>query len=494
MGFFSAVKKFFGAKDDKLQPSPPVPENEKESECKTSGDKNDPAVPLFQNEPADPEKIFDNLAPSDDLQIGEPSLQKSGSMTSQQSDNRPDLSTNNELLVKLRGAPPKLSAWLEIILQDVKGPGNLLRERIALLLAALDAPQAEIDAFLGNFQFWLDAMEYTHIDEFRSELQYQLALALELEDEEDERSRLLLKFVDGLSKTREKLSRQLDNLFMSRGELDDDFWNELEELFITGDLGYQTSTELVNRIRERARKNRVDERQKIKSLLLQELEEIFYIPRKINAVNPPEVVLMVGVNGAGKTTTIAKLAYRAKMQGKKVLIAAGDTFRAAAIEQLEEWAKRIGVDFFAKPQGTDPAAVAFEAIEKGLQNNIDIIFIDTAGRLQTKTNLMQELKKIKQVAGKKHPGSPHRCVLVLDATTGQNALSQAKLFKEAANADELILTKLDGTARGGVAIAVAMEEHLPISYVGLGEKLEDLRPFNGNDYVQALLGETVNAA
>ena len=204
---------------------------------------------------------------------------------------------------------------------------------------------------------------------------------------------------------------------------------------------------------------------------------------------PPEVVLFIGVNGVGKTTTIAKLAHRARMQGKKVMIAAADTFRAAAIEQLQVWAERVGALFHARPAGSDPASVAYEAMDRALAEKVDILFVDTAGRLQTKVNLMEELTKIRQVLGKKHEGAPHRCVLVIDATTGQNALSQAKLFKEAAGVDELILTKLDGTAKGGVAIAVAMQEKLPITYVGLGEKLEDLRPFNGADYARALLGD-----
>ena len=191
----------------------------------------------------------------------------------------------------------------------------------------------------------------------------------------------------------------------------------------------------------------------------------------------------------GKTTTIAKLAHRARMQGKKVMIAAADTFRAAAIEQLQVWAERVGALFHARPAGSDPASVAYEAMDRALAEKVDILFVDTAGRLQTKVNLMEELTKIRQVLGKKHEGAPHRCILVIDATTGQNALSQAKLFKEAAGVDELILTKLDGTAKGGVAIAVAMQEKLPITYAGLGEKLEDLRPFNGADYARALLGD-----
>jgi len=194
------------------------------------------------------------------------------------------------------------------------------------------------------------------------------------------------------------------------------------------------------------------------------------------------------VNGVGKTTTIAKLAYRARLQGRKVLIAAGDTFRAAAIEQLTVWAGRVGAGIFAKSEGSDPAAVAFEAVELAMKEGYDLVLLDTAGRLHTKTNLMEELRKVKRVLEKRHPGSPHKCVLVIDATTGQNALSQTKLFHEAIGVDEIVLTKLDGTAKGGVMVGVAINNKLPISFVGLGEKMEDLRPFVGEDFAKALLG------
>lgn len=205
-------------------------------------------------------------------------------------------------------------------------------------------------------------------------------------------------------------------------------------------------------------------------------------------MNPPEVVLLIGVNGVGKTTTIAKLAYRAQLQGRKVLIAAGDTFRAAAIEQLEIWAKRVGAGFYAKTAGADPAAVAYEAMDKAVSEGYDLLLVDTAGRLHTKANLMEELHKIRKVLGRKHPGAPHRSILVIDATTGQNALSQTKLFNEACGVDEIVLTKLDGTAKGGIVVAVAMQFGIPITYVGLGEKMEDMRPFNGSDFAMALLG------
>ena len=393
------------------------------------------------------------------------------------------------MILRLREAEPRLSVWLGIVLEGVEEAGDELWKRLRFLLRSLDAPAAEVDAFVDDFRGWLERMEYVQLDEFRSELQYRLTLALDMEDEEDERSRLFLKISEGLSRTREQFSRRLDSLFSSHGELNESFWEELEELFIMADLGYEPSLELVERLRERARKENVTRVEDVRGLLMAEVDEIFRLPRRISAVNPPEVVLFIGVNGVGKTTTIAKLAHRARMQGKKVMIAAADTFRAAAIEQLQVWAERVGALFHARPAGSDPASVAYEAMDRALAEKVDILFVDTAGRLQTKVNLMEELTKIRQVLGKKHEGAPHRCILVIDATTGQNALSQAKLFKEAAGVDELIFTKLDGTAKGGVAIAVAMQEKLPITYVGLGEKLEDLRPFNGADYARALLGD-----
>ena len=393
------------------------------------------------------------------------------------------------MTLRLREADPSLSAWLAIVLDGVEEAGDELWRRLRFLLRSLDAPADEVDAFVDEFARWLERMEYHYIDEFRSELQYRLALALDMEDEEDERNRLFLKISDGLARTREQFSRQLNAIFSGHGELTEEFWENLEELFIMADLGYDASLALVERLRKRAADMGVVKTEGMRAVLRDEIEEIFRVPRKITAFNAPEVILFIGVNGVGKTTTIAKLAYRARMQGKKVMIAAADTFRAAAIEQLQVWAERVGALFHARAAGSDPASVAFEAMDRALAEQVDILFVDTAGRLQTKHNLMEELTKIRTVLGKKHPGAPHRTILALDATTGQNALSQAKLFKEAAGVDELILTKLDGTAKGGVAIAVAMQEHLPITYIGLGEKLEDLRPFNGDDYARALLGE-----
>ena len=399
----------------------------------------------------------------------------------------PASAEEEELTVRLRACEPRLSFWLDTVLDGVTEAGPLLEKRIRFLLSSLEAPAAEIDSFVSDFSGWLERMEYRNLDEFRSELQYRLALALDLEDEEDERSRLFIKLSDGLAKTREQFSRRLEGLFASNGELNDEFWEQMEEIFIMADLGYEASEELVSRLRERCRQEKVTSSQGVREVLRQEIKSIFAQPRRMSAVNPPEIVLMIGVNGAGKTTTIAKLAYRDRMQGKKVMIAAADTFRAAAIDQLRVWSERVGTLFHAKQPGADPASVAYEAVDRAIKEGVDVLYVDTAGRLQTKVNLMDELTKIRQVIGKKHPGAPHRTVLVLDATTGQNALSQAKLFKESAGVDELILTKLDGTAKGGVAIAVAMQYKLPITFIGLGEKVEDLRPFNGDDYADALL-------
>ncbi|WP_077073697.1 signal recognition particle-docking protein FtsY [Mailhella massiliensis] len=392
------------------------------------------------------------------------------------------------LALALRQAEPRLSAWLAVVLDGVEEEGDLLWSRLSFLLRALETPEDEARLFLDDFRNWLERMEYHWLEDFRSELQYRLALALDMEDEEDERDRLFAKLQSGLERTRARFGQGLAALMSGHSALDAAFWDEMEELFIMADMGAEPSLALVKRLKERAREGSVTTPEGLMPLLEEEVEAIFKAPRRIAAVNPPEVILMVGVNGVGKTTTIAKLAYRARMQGKKVLIAAADTFRAAAVEQLEEWAKRVGADFHAKGMGADPAAVAFEAMDKALKGGYDVIFIDTAGRLHTKSNLMDELHKIRMVVERKHPGAPHRTILVIDATTGQNALQQTKMFKDTSGVNEIILTKLDGTAKGGVALAVASQFELPITFIGLGEKMEDLRPFDAHDFARALLG------
>ena len=392
------------------------------------------------------------------------------------------------MALALRDAEPRLSVWLGIVLEGVEHADALLWERVAFLLRSLEAPEEEIRHFINTFQAWLEDMEYEDIEEFRSELQYRLALALDLEDEEDERSRLMLKLSEGLAKTREHITRNLNNLFLSGRTIDEAFWEELEEILIMADVGFETAHALTEALRKRAQLEGITDASVLRDAMRQEILEVFKPTRRINVVNPPEVVLVIGVNGVGKTTTIAKLCHRAVLQGKKVLLVAGDTFRAAATEQLEIWAKRAGAGFYAKGHGADPAAVAYEAIDKAVAESYDTVFVDTAGRLHTKVNLMEELVKVSRVLGKRHPGAPHRTILILDSTTGQNALSQVKLFNAACAIDELILTKLDGTAKGGIAVAVAMQYGIPISFIGLGEKMDDLRPFDAESYVTALLG------
>lgn len=392
------------------------------------------------------------------------------------------------LTLALRQAEPRLSAWLNIVLDGVEESGDLLWSRLSFLLRALETPEDEARAFMDDFKGWLERMDYHWLEDFRSELQYRLALALDMEDEEDERDRLFSKLQSGLARTRARFGQGLTALMSGHSELNQNFWDEMEELFIMADMGAEPSLALVRRLKERAREEGVTTPDGLMPLLEEEVEAIFKTPRRIAAVNPPEVILMVGVNGVGKTTTIAKLAYRARMQGKKVLIAAADTFRAAAVEQLEVWAKRIGADFHSKGMGADPAAVAFEAMDIAMRGGYDVLFIDTAGRLHTKSNLMDELHKIRMVVERKLPGAPHRTILVIDATTGQNALQQTKMFKDTSGVNEIILTKLDGTAKGGVALAVASQFELPITFIGLGEKMEDLRPFDPHDFARALLG------
>jgi fused signal recognition particle receptor len=392
-----------------------------------------------------------------------------------------------DLMLALQESEPRLSIWLDHILEGVSTAENHLWDRLSFLFQNLEVPEEEAQDFISRFQKWLDDMEYEHVHEFRSELQYRLALALDLEDEEDEQSRLFLKLSEGLSKTKENLSKRIDTLLNTNPNFDDQFWDNLEEILIMADIGFQTTTLLVERLQNKVRGKNSLSPEDFKTLFQEELAFLFPKPPKKIKPIPPEVILMIGVNGVGKTTTIAKLAHRAQMQGKKVLIAAGDTFRAAAIEQLEIWANRVGTDFYAKEFHSDPAAVAYEALEKAQKEHIDTLIVDTAGRLHTKIDLMDELKKIKRVLQKKHPGAPHRTILVVDATTGQNAISQTKLFHQGISIDEIILTKLDGTAKGGVVLSIAYEHNLPITYIGLGEKMEDLRPFNGQDFAKALL-------
>ncbi|WDN89944.1 fused signal recognition particle receptor [Desulfosarcina sp. BuS5] len=290
----------------------------------------------------------------------------------------------------------------------------------------------------------------------------------------------------GLAKTREIFTTDIDDLFTGKRKLDDDMLEELEELLITSDIGVQASMDILENISQKSFK--ISGADQLKEILNEEILALF--ESKEDTANivqgKPHVVMVIGVNGVGKTTTIGKLASKSAGSGKKVLIAAADTFRAAAIEQLEIWANRAGADIIKHKDNSDPAAVAYDSIEAALARDADIVFVDTAGRLHTKVNLMEELKKIKRALAKKIPEAPHEILLVLDATTGQNALSQAEMFNDALGITGVVITKLDGTAKGGVVISICSTLDIPLLYIGVGETIDDLDVFKPKDYVNAL--------
>lgn len=302
-----------------------------------------------------------------------------------------------------------------------------------------------------------------------------------------EKPGLFSKLKQGLTKTRQVLTTDINELFVPNKAIDEDLFDELEERLVTADLGIDTTMMMMERIRKKAKK--LSSAVELKTVLKEELTALFPVPRE-NAESAisakPHVIMVVGVNGTGKTTTLGKLAMKFKKQGHKVLIAAADTFRAAAIEQVEIWANRSEAMIVKHKEGADPAAVAYDAVEAAMARNVDIVLVDTAGRLHTQKNLMEELKKIKRSVNKKLPGAPHDVLMVLDATTGQNAISQARLFNEAVNLTQFALTKLDGTAKGGIVAAIAHSMNLPIEYIGVGEKIEDLQDFNAKLFIDAL--------
>ena len=296
------------------------------------------------------------------------------------------------------------------------------------------------------------------------------------------------KIKDGLAKTRQNFTAKVKNLFTFGSKIDENLWEELEEILIGSDMGVVTSTKIIDELRKRAKEQKITESEKLVSILKDIISECF-ANRELGlftAEKKPTVYLMVGVNGSGKTTTIGKLAHRLKQDGNKVIVAAADTFRAAAIEQLDVWATRVGVDIIKHKANSDPAAVCFDAIQAAKAREADYLIIDTAGRLQTKYNLMNELEKIGRIITREIPDSPHETLLVLDATTGQNALSQAKLFNSAVKLSGIILTKLDGTAKGGVIVAIENELSVPVKLIGVGEAMEDLQDFDPAGFSEAV--------
>lgn len=297
------------------------------------------------------------------------------------------------------------------------------------------------------------------------------------------------KLKSGLTKTRTDMSNKIEGILNSYKKVDEELFDDLEEVLITADVGMNTTMEVIDRLKARVKADKVNDPQEVKELLKDEIRILMKESVEDNSLSLepyPAVLLVVGVNGVGKTTTIGKLSNSLRQDGKKVLIAAGDTFRAAAIEQLEEWSKRSKVEFIAHTEGADPAAVIFDGIQAAKARKTDVLICDTAGRLHNKSNLMNELNKIFRVVEREYPEATKEVLLVLDATTGQNAINQAKVFKEVANISGVALTKLDGTAKGGVIIALQAELNLPVKLVGVGEKIDDLQPFNVDDFVEAI--------
>ncbi len=336
-------------------------------------------------------------------------------------------------------------------------------------------------------------------EELEAEVQQEV-----VESEKEEKSKrgfsafsITEKFKSGLTKTRQSFTSKVNDLVARYRHVDEEFFEELEDLLLQADVGIETVMELTDKLRFEVQRKNIKDTAGIQALISEKLVEIYEQGEKdITELNIQEgdltVILFVGVNGVGKTTTIGKLAHRFKQQGKDVLLAAGDTFRAGAIDQLQVWGDRVGVEVIKQSEGSDPAAVIYDAIRAAKKRKADILICDTAGRLQNKVNLMKELEKIHRVISREIPSAPHEVLLALDATTGQNALQQAQIFKEATNVTGIVLTKLDGTAKGGIVLAIRNKLHIPVKFVGLGEQMDDLQPFDSERYVYGLFADAID--
>ncbi|MDO4267809.1 MAG: signal recognition particle-docking protein FtsY [Eubacteriales bacterium] len=304
---------------------------------------------------------------------------------------------------------------------------------------------------------------------------------------EEKKKGFFSRLVEGLNKTRDNIVSGMDSIFSGFSAIDDDFYEELEETLIMGDLGIQTTMTIMEDLRRKVKEQHIKEPSECRQLLIDSIREQMNLgDNAYEFEHRTSVVLVIGVNGVGKTTSVGKLAGQLKDEGKKVILAAADTFRAAAIDQLTEWANRAGVEIIAQQEGSDPAAVIYDAVAAAKSRHADVLICDTAGRLHNKKNLMEELKKINRIIDREYPDAYRETLVVLDGTTGQNALVQARQFMEAAEITGIILTKLDGTAKGGIAVAIQSELGIPVKYVGVGEKIDDLQKFNSEDFVNAL--------
>ena len=311
-----------------------------------------------------------------------------------------------------------------------------------------------------------------------------------MSDEKKEKKGFLAKLVQGLSKTRSSIMSGINSILSGFSSIDEDFYEEIEEILIMADLGVNTTSRIMENLREKVKEQKIKEPSECKALLMESIKDIMNVGENAYEFeNRKSVVLVIGVNGVGKTTSVGKLSGQLKAQGKKVVMAAADTFRAAAIEQLTEWANRAGVDIISQKEGADPGAVVYDAIQAAKSRKADVLICDTAGRLHNKKNLMEELKKIDRIIEKEYSDAYRENLIVLDGTTGQNALAQAKQFMEVTHVTGIILTKLDGTAKGGIAVAIQSELSVPVKYIGIGEQIDDLQKFNADEFVNALFEE-----
>ncbi|HYF83124.1 MAG TPA: signal recognition particle-docking protein FtsY [Clostridia bacterium] len=346
----------------------------------------------------------------------------------------------------------------------------------------------EIEAMLLEEEEELQETELEDIEEPEQVIQEEMEEEIEEEAEEGKGS-FFTRLKDGLFKTRKNITDKINDVLSNFKSVDEELFEELEEILITSDVGVSTTLKILENLRKSVKEKNIKDPADVKGLLKQEILNIMGESGEKLGLNTPEVILVIGVNGVGKTTSIGKIASKMKKSGKKVVIAAADTFRAAAIDQLEIWGSRIGVEVIKHQEGSDPAAVIFDAVNSAKSKKADVLICDTAGRLHNKKNLMEELKKISRVIEREYPEAYKETLLVLDATTGQNAISQAKLFKEVADINGLILTKLDGTAKGGIIIAIKSELDIPVKLIGVGEKVNDLQEFVASDFVDALFEE-----
>ena len=296
------------------------------------------------------------------------------------------------------------------------------------------------------------------------------------------------KLKNGLNKTKKSFDEKINNVFSNFRKVDEEFLDELEEVLIMSDIGVETSTKIIDSLRERIKKEKIEGEEEVKKALREKMKKILDVADvSLHLNTKPSVILVIGVNGVGKTTSIGKMANRLAQDGKKVVVAAADTFRAAAVEQLEIWAKRAGAGIVKREEGVDPASVVYDAIKQTKEQGADILIVDTAGRLHNKKYLMDELNKIQKVINKEMPEADKEVLLVIDGTTGQNAISQVKAFKQEADITGLVLTKLDGTAKGGVVIGIVEENKIPVKFIGVGEKIDDMEIFNSEDFVKAII-------